>query len=85
MRTISTEFFLERSGIQRLNGPSGLILRRAILHPITLDTVLRFRGSLCSTKTLPTRDIQVPEFKILGPACDGPRDDYKERQGEGAH
>jgi hypothetical protein len=59
-----------------------LILRRAILHPITLNAVHRFRGALGSTKTIPTRDTQVPEFKILGAACDGTRDDYKERDQE---
>jgi hypothetical protein len=37
----------ERSGIQRLNRPRDLILRRAILHLVTLDGVLRFCGSLC--------------------------------------
>ena len=30
------------------------------------------------SRHFPTRDIQVPEFKILGPACDETRKDYKE-------
>jgi hypothetical protein len=51
-------------------------------HPVTLDANRRFGGSLGSIKAVPTRDIQVPEFKILAPACDGTCDCYKERQGE---